>query len=121
LVSALPKFNPAETLLAQHIRELGVEVEQEYRFHPTRKWRFDVAIPAEKIGMEIEGGIYTRGRHVRPKGFKADMEKYNQATKLGWSVYRFSTQEVMTGQAKHFIEAVREYSSRECSSSQEEQ
>ena len=28
----------------------------EYRFHPTRKWRFDYAWPENKIALEVEGG-----------------------------------------------------------------
>ena len=63
--------------------------DEEYRFHPTRKWRFDFAYPEQKIGIEIEGGVWTRGRHNRPIGFIKDAEKYNAAAELGWRVFRF--------------------------------
>lgn len=66
----------------------GVECVSEYKFHPTRKWRFDYAIPSCKIAIEVEGGVWTRGRHTRPKGFIGDMEKYNEACALGWRVLR---------------------------------
>jgi very-short-patch-repair endonuclease len=62
---------------------------EEYRFHPTRKWRFDFAWPAQKVAVEVEGGVYGRGRHVRPAGFIADCEKYNTAAHDGWLVLRF--------------------------------
>lgn len=65
------------------------KVEREYRFHPTRRWRFDAAIPELMIAAELEGGHWSNGRHVRPAGFEADLEKYNTAALLGWSVYRF--------------------------------
>ena len=62
--------------------------EKEYKFHPKRKWRFDYAWPDYKIALEVEGGIWTKGRHVRGTGFLKDMEKYNAATVLGWRVLR---------------------------------
>ncbi|APS51736.1 hypothetical protein AVI51_13345 [Piscirickettsia salmonis] len=68
--------------------------EQEYRFHKTRKWRFDFAWPDLKIAVEVEGGTYSQGRHTRGKGFEADCEKYNTATESGWLVFRYSTQQV---------------------------
>lgn len=64
------------TILCQST--LGVQCLREYRFHPTHRWRFDYAIPQWHIALEVEGGVWTRGRHVSPKGFLADMEKYNR-------------------------------------------
>lgn len=63
--------------------------EREYKFHPIRRWKFDFADPKNKIAVELEGGIWTNGRHTRGKGFKADTEKYNEAVKLGWKVLRY--------------------------------
>lgn len=40
--------------------------------------------------MEIEGGVWSRGRHVRGSGFEKDCEKHNEAAALGWSVFRFT-------------------------------
>lgn len=68
--------------------DLHVECVKEYKFHPTRKWRFDYAIPEYKIALEVEGGVWTRGRHTSPKGFLNDIEKYNTATLMGWRVFR---------------------------------
>lgn len=68
--------------------QLGAECIKEHRFYRQRMWRFDYALPAYKIALEVEGGVYTEGRHVRPKGFLGDMEKYNTATLLGWRVFR---------------------------------
>lgn len=57
----------------------------EYQFHPTRKWRFDYYLERDttKVALELEGGIYTRGRHTRPSGFLGDMDKYNAAAEMG--------------------------------------
>jgi very-short-patch-repair endonuclease len=62
--------------------------EQQYRFHPKRRWVFDFAWPEQRLAVEIEGGIFVRGRHVSPRGFVADCEKYNEAAVLGWTVLR---------------------------------
>lgn len=62
---------------------------REYKFHPTRKWQIDFAIPSLKIAVEIEGGEWSRGRHTRGQGFIDDCEKYNAAALLGWEVLRF--------------------------------
>ena len=64
------------------------EPEQEYRFHKTRRWRFDFAWPDAMVAVECEGGTWSRGRHVRGKGFEKDCEKYNEATAQGWRVFR---------------------------------
>lgn len=62
----------------------------EYQFHHARKWRIDFAWPIHRIGIEIEGGIWSAGRHTRGSGYLADMEKYNAATMLGWRLLRYA-------------------------------
>ena len=72
-------------LLAEN---LASGLEREHRFHPTRKWRFDFAWPEFLVALEIEGGLWSKGRHVNPQGFISDCEKYNEASSLGWAVIR---------------------------------
>lgn len=69
------------------------EVVKELQFYPERKWRFDYAFPSRKIAIEIDGAIWTLGRHNRPRGYLADMEKLNTAASMGWLVLRISTDE----------------------------
>ena len=70
----------------------------EYRFHPTRKWRLDVAWPDLMIAVEIDGGTTgMRGRHVRPGGFRNDCIKLNEAALLGWMIIRGDSQMVKNG------------------------
>lgn len=76
----------AFTLLCQS--ELGLTVVKEHRFNPRRKWRFDYAIPQYRVALEVEGGVFSQGRHVRPQGFLGDIEKYNTATLMGWKLLR---------------------------------
>ena len=68
-------------------------VKTEWKFHTSRRWRFDFAIPELKIAIEIEGGLWVQGRHNRAAGYIKDMEKYNAAGKLGWLVLRYTPQQ----------------------------
>ena len=84
-------------------QELRLNVEIEHKFHTERKWRFDYAIPAHKIAIEVEGGAFKSrtfvnkkgkeittigGRHNSGTGFINDIEKYNNGTALGWRILR---------------------------------
>ena len=93
-----------EVTLAPHLRGCKINFEQEYNFHPDRKWRADFLITGSKILIEVEGGIWSGGRHTRGKGFIADMEKYNAAAVMGFKVLRFDTQQVKSGLAIKQIE-----------------
>lgn len=92
-----------EETLAYHLAEASIPFEREYRFHPTRMWRFDFALPDQKIGVEVEGGTWSNGRHSRGAGFEKDCEKYNQAALHGWRVLTFTTGMVKRGEALKVI------------------
>lgn len=90
--------------------DLKVECVKEHKFHPTRKWRFDYAITAHKIAIEVEGGVWTGGRHTSPKGFLGDIEKYNAATVMGWRVLRTIPDELCTNATLNMIRETMRYS-----------
>ncbi len=81
----------------------GIPPQPEFKFHPTRKWKFDYAFPEQQIAVEVEGGIYgykdksgkfkSRGAHSSITGIKRDIEKYNAATVLGWKVLRLTSEQ----------------------------
>ena len=56
-----------------------------------RRWRFDRAWVNLKIAVELEGGIWSGGRHTRGKGYESDCEKYNTAASMGWIVIRLTS------------------------------
>jgi hypothetical protein len=60
----------------------------EYEFHPARNWRFDLAWPSKKLALEVQGGLYTGGRHTTAQGFLNDMEKDNAAAVIGWRILK---------------------------------
>jgi very-short-patch-repair endonuclease len=72
----------------------AIKYRTEYRFHKPRRWKFDVAWPDCRVAVELEGGIWTRGRHTRGKGYRRDMEKYNAASMDGWTVLRYCANDI---------------------------
>ena len=92
-------------LLIQILRARNLPpLQTEYRFAPPRRWRFDFAWPDLKVALEVEGGTFTGGRHVRGRGYENDCEKYNAATLAGWKVYRVTTKMVDDGRALALLE-----------------
>lgn len=92
--------------MLQQMTALGLpEPEREYVFARPRRWRFDFAWPAHMVALEVEGGIYSGGRHTRGSGYSADCEKYNAAVAGGWRVYRAVGDMVKDGRALTMIEA----------------
>jgi len=85
----------------------GGQLVREHYFHPFRNWRFDYAIPEHKIAIEIDGGAFTGGRHTRGVGFIQDCDKLNEATALGWSIYRITTPMVNTADVAWVLEQIR--------------
>lgn len=75
----------------------------EFKFHPKRKWRIDYAWPDHKLAVEIEGGVWAHGRHIRGLGFIQDIEKYNALTLAGWRLLRFTPDMVQSGEALNAI------------------
>ncbi len=106
------RFKEANLVLEAHMSELGISFEREYLICEGRKWRADYAFLshftvnsiAAWVLVEIEGAVWTSGRHTRGSGYVKDLEKYRVASALGYRLYRFSTQEILNGTAKAFLE-----------------
>lgn len=58
----------------------------EHRFHELRKWRFDFAWLKQRVALEVQGGIWTAGRHSRGAALLKEWEKLNAAAKMGWRI-----------------------------------
>ena len=92
--------------LAAQIKMAGLpEPVREHRFHPMRRWRFDICFPEHMVAFEADGGTWDWGRHNRPQGFANDVEKINQAQLLGWQVFRVTGEMVRDGTALQLVEA----------------
>lgn len=83
------KLQNARSFEAQWRLLDGPPLEKEYKFCPGREWRADYRIGQWLI--ELEGGVYSGGRHTRAKGFIEDIYKYNMAAMLGYRVIRIGT------------------------------
>lgn len=71
---------------------------REYRFFPTRKWRFDFAWPALRFALEVDGEV-----HRIKARFHGDIAKDAVALLNGWSVLHVSGREVRKGQAIEWV------------------
>ena len=81
----------------------------EFRFDPGRKWMLDYAWPEARVALEVEGGVFGRGKpcpmckrrragaHSSIERMLSDMEKYNAAAIQGWCVIRCTPDDVQTG------------------------
>ena len=79
------RYNP--TIVTAYYRAEGLpEPVYEHRFHPARKWRMDIAWPDCLVAIEVQGAIFRGGRHTRGAGMAKDMEKFNAAQRMGWSL-----------------------------------
>ena len=81
-------------------------MEREYRFDPTRRWRFDFAWPMEDVALEVEGGVWINGRHSRGSGKLGDMEKYSMAAVHGWRIIYVTPQQMENGDAMVWLEKI---------------
>ncbi len=53
----------------------------------SKRYRLDFAHPDSRTGVEIQGGVYNRGRHVTGSGYERDCKKYNLAYTSGWTIF----------------------------------
>jgi hypothetical protein len=77
----------------------------EHRVTPARRFRFDAAWPDQHVALEVNGGVFTRGRHTRGAGYVRDMEKMNLSQSLGWQVYQCEPRGIQDGSALQWVKA----------------
>src|SRR5262249_16962377 len=79
------------------------EPTREYCFAAPRRWRFDLCWPDRLLACEIEGAMWTRGRHTRGEGYERDCEKYSEAAIRGWRVLRVTYGMIERGEATELV------------------
>ena len=85
----------AKAFLALCKQEGIGEPQREWRFSH-RRFRFDYAWLSERVALEVNGGVWTQGRHTRGAGYVRDMEKMNLAAILGWRVFQVTPDTLCT-------------------------
>ncbi len=97
-------MNP--TIFLQVCKSEGLPIPlTEYKWHPVRKFRADFAWPEHKLIMEVEGGLWIKGKHGRGSGIVKDIEKQNEATAHGWMVLRCQPKELYLASTINYIKA----------------
>lgn len=95
--TAMKPLKLTPSVLVLLLRAAGLPMpEMEHRFAPPRRWRFDVAWPAQKVALEIQGGVWTFGRHVRGAAMLKEWEKLNAAAATGWRILYCQPRDVIT-------------------------
>ena len=114
----MPRGKSKGILQIEHqLKYADIQFVCEYQFAQNRKFRFDLAIPDLKIGIEYEGVISDKSGHTTIKGFTKDCQKYNLAVSLGWSVYRYTA--LNLNELHILIKAIHEIKSGEESGEEE--
>lgn len=85
----------------------------EYQAINGRKWRCDFVWLTDfehgedhrpdGVVVEVEGGIWSRGRHVRGSGFLRDIEKYNELALANYLLIRIAKEHLDSGQALNWV------------------
>lgn len=76
------------------LKKYGLLFGKELMFDEIRQWRFDFYCYDLMLAIEVEGIGGVKSRHTTTKGYIADMEKYNQAAVLGWTILRFTPSQI---------------------------
>jgi len=92
--------------LSTIFKVLNLEPVKEYKFHSSRKWRFDYAFIDQRVAVEYEGIFSTKSRHLNLTGYMKDCEKYSEAAILGWRIIRITAQMLRNGMAFDLIRRV---------------
>lgn len=81
-----------ENIMGELLKIAGYKYIREYRFCE-RLYRLDFFLPEFNIGIEVQGGNYSRDRlgHSSPLGLKNDYEKVNELTISGIKVLQFDS------------------------------
>jgi very-short-patch-repair endonuclease len=85
LVAAADRADSAaERLLVRILRDGGIG--GWVLGHPFGPWRIDLAFPARKLAVEVDGWAW----HVDAERFRADRRKQNALVRAGWDPLRFT-------------------------------
>jgi very-short-patch-repair endonuclease len=94
-----------EDELAWGLRAAGIiPPEREYVFAEGRRFRFDFAWPRQRLAVEVDGGLWIGGRHVRPAAVEVECEKSALAAINGWRVIHVAARHIQRGEAITWIE-----------------
>jgi hypothetical protein len=92
--------------VAQALEFVGLSYVTEHKFHPSRHWRFDYALPELGIAIEYEGLYSKKSRHTTIRGYREDCRKYNEAALLGWVLIRITNDMLKSGEILTYLNQI---------------
>ena len=95
--------SPAELLLATQLEQAGIPYVREFVAAAPRKYRWDFYL-GDDLLVEIDGGAWVGGRHVRGSGVESDAEKSAMAAIRGYRFIRVTPAQVDDGRALAWIQ-----------------
>ena len=102
------KYNPQ--IVTAYLKSHGIpEPTYELKFHPVRRWRFDLAWESQQVALEVQGGVWTNGRHSRGAAMLKEWEKLNTAAALGWRMLYCQPKDLCTMQTVEQIKDALDY------------
>lgn len=116
------KSSHLESMFALYWRCLNAPpLKREYYFAKPRMWRFDFADPDKMIAIELDGGLRKRifkrkdgttyestGRHNTAEGYESDCEKFFEAARQGWRVFRLTKKMININNVEKIIEVLKD-------------
>jgi hypothetical protein len=84
----------------------------EFYFCESRLFRFDLAWLDSRVAMEVQGGIWNRGGHVRGVLLKREWEKLNLAAGLGWRLLFCEPDDLLTAATARAVKTAIFYKER---------
>jgi hypothetical protein len=82
--------------------------EAELQIIPGRKFLHDFGWPAFRVVIEVQGGVWARGKsgHSSGTGIVRDMEKLSLTSVAGWRTIQVQPKDLMTTQTRNWLRAV---------------
>lgn len=99
-------YSDLEDAMELAIRSAGLPAsKRQHQFCPERRWRFDHAWPGWMVAVEVQGGLWTRGRHTRGGAGAAhgDAMKLSTAAAMGWRVLSVTPEMIDSGDAVRLL------------------
>lgn len=90
----------------------GIAFLAEYHFNKSKQygekdWRNDFYLPDLNLAIEVEGGIWNNGGHLRPAMYIDNINKYNGVTMAGIRLLRIDTDRLNSPHFKQLILALK--------------
>ena len=92
-----------EEIPAKQLDENEIEYVREDRFHKTRRFRLDFYLSKIKLGVEVNGGTFSRGGHSTGVGIRSDYEKNALAAIEGIQILYGDAKQTKSGELLEWI------------------